>query len=89
MPGQRAKDKKRIEGWIPVALYDWAAAFAAALGKTNTDVLTESLTEYRDRHGTGTAVCPCPCRACGDAAPGQPVREDCTCQCCETACMGI
>ena len=52
MPGQRSKDKKRIEGWIPAALYDRAAAFAASLRKTNTDVLSDSLTEYLDRHET-------------------------------------
>lgn len=52
MPGQRAKDKKRIEGWLPAALYDWVAAFAASHAKTNTDVLTESLTEYRERRET-------------------------------------
>lgn len=54
MPGQRSKDKKRIEGWIPAALYDRAAAFAASLKKTNTDVLSDSLAEYLDRHEPAT-----------------------------------
>lgn len=56
MPGQRAKDKKRFEGWILASLYDRVRGAAGNL--TNTDVLNEALTDWADKHdatGTGPA----------------------------------
>lgn len=54
MSGKRSGDKKNFGGWILASLYDRVAAFAAKAGKTNTDVLAESLTEYLDRHEPAT-----------------------------------
>ena len=55
MPGQRAKDKRRFEGWVLADLYDRVRAAARARVITDTDALVEALTDWADKHETASA----------------------------------
>ena len=50
MPGIRAKDKGRIEGWLRLALLERVRRIAGARSLNDTDVLDEALTGWADKH---------------------------------------
>ena len=52
MPGQRSKDKGRIEGWLFLALLDRVRKIASARSLNDTAVLDEALTDWADKNET-------------------------------------
>jgi hypothetical protein len=52
MPGVRAKDKGRIEGWVRLTLLDRVRKAAGRRSLNDTDVLSEALTDWADKHET-------------------------------------
>lgn len=54
MPGVRAKDKGRIEGWLPLSLLKRVRGIAADDGLNDTALLHEALTEWADSRDPST-----------------------------------
>ncbi len=48
MPGKRAKDKGRIEGWLRIALLERVRGKAGRHGLNDTQVLEQALTAWAD-----------------------------------------
>ena len=46
MAGQRSKDKKLIQAWVPITLYVQLEAEAQRTGRTKTDIIVKSLREH-------------------------------------------
>ena len=52
MPGVRAKDKGRIEGWVRLTLLTRVRKTARRRSLNDTDVLNEALADWLDKNET-------------------------------------